>query len=59
MDPVLSSFMSNLRREASPRKLSSLAGVGKGKANVKEIAPPVAIAPCCELKERTSAQGSG
>ena len=36
--------MSNLKRQVVARKLSNLAGVGKGKADVEEIAPPVAAA---------------
>jgi len=51
MDSTLSSFKSNLKRQVTVRKLNNLVGVGKGKADVEEIAPPVAVvAPAINRK---------
>jgi len=36
--------MNNLKRQAVERKLSNLAGIEKEKADMEEIAPPVAVA---------------
>jgi len=44
MDPALSNFMSNLKRQVVGRKLSSLTGIEKEKADVEEIVSPVAVA---------------
>ena len=45
MYPALSNFMSNLKRQAATRKLSSLAGVGKEKVVVEEAAPITKVVP--------------
>jgi len=45
MDPSLSNFLSNLKRQAAARKLSSLAGVAKEKVVEEEVAPTVVVAP--------------
>ena len=44
MDLALGKFMSSLKRQTAAQKLSSLAGIEKGKANVEEVVPPMVVA---------------
>jgi len=45
MDPALSSFMSNLKSQAVARKVRSLAGVGKEKVVMEDVAPTAVVVP--------------
>jgi len=52
MDPALNNFMSNLKRQAVARKLNSLAGVGKEKVVVEEVAPTTTVVPPTANRKR-------